>query len=557
MRRRWRHWLSSQVEFMHQLSPQDAQFLYAETAHNLTHVTSVSIYDPSTVPGGGAVRYADIVAHVGERLAYNPLFFRRLLRLPLELDYPYWIEDEHFDLESHMQRARLPEPGDWGQFCMHMARYHSRPLDMRRPPWEILVLEGLDKVEGLARGCYAIAIKIHHAAVDGAALMRFLASLGDADNRGTPLVALQVPESRGAEMPGLPALLSRAVRNNLGSPLRIASTLARAAPSLARAARGALAGGRGKNPVPATRFNAALSPHKVFGARDVPLDHLKRIKTLHPAATVNDAVLAVCSGALRRYLLAHDELPGQSLIAWVPINARPRGADADDGLGNDITAMTTVLFTDEEDALTRLKRIQGATRASKAARSGVSARLMTDVTRHLPAATQALSSRLLLRSGAAARLCNLFISNVPGPQVPVYMNGALMVRSVGLAPLADGMGLFIATPSYAGQMSFNVISTRELLPDIEFFMQCLVESLAELLALTETRATASERRAGKRAAAAPKAAASASTAQTEAKTRTQAQTKTATKTKASTPSRAGSRAKAKAKAKAKGRQGPV
>lgn len=503
MRRRWRHWLSSKVEFMHQLSPQDAQFLYADTGHNLTHVTSVSIYDPSTAPGGGAVRYQDIVAHIGERLAYNPVFFRRLLRLPLELDYPYWIEDEHFDLESHMQRARLPEPGDWGQFCMHMARYHSRPLDMRRPPWEILVLEGLDQVEGLACGCYAIAIKIHHAAVDGAALMRFLASLGDADNRGTPLVALQVPESRSAEIPGLPALLSRAVRNNLGSPLRIARTLARAAPSLARAAQGALAGGGGKNPVPATRFNAALSPHKVFGARDVPLDHLKRIKTLHRAATVNDAVLAVCSGALRRYLLAHDELPGQSLIAWVPVNARPRGADADgglgnradDGLGNDITAMTTVLFTDEEDALTRLKRIQGATRASKAARSGVSARLMTDVTRHLPAATQALSSRLLLRRGAAARLCNLFISNVPGPQVPVYMNGALMVRSVGLAPLADGMGLFIATPSYAGQMSFNVISTRELLPDIEFFMQCLVESLAELLALTETHATVKERRA--------------------------------------------------------------
>ena len=562
MRRRWRHWLSSQVEFMHQLSPQDAQFLYAETAHNLTHVTSVSIYDPSTVPGGGAVRYADIVAHVGERLVYNPVFFRRLLRLPLELDHPYWIEDEHFDLESHMQRARLPEPGDWGQFCMHMARYHSRPLDMRRPPWEILVLEGLDEVEGLARGCYAVAIKIHHAAMDGAALMRFLTSLGDADNRGTPLVALQVPESRSAEMPGLPALLSRAVRNNLGSPLRIARTLARAAPSLARAAQGALAGGRGKNPVPATRFNAALSPHKVFGARDVPLDHLKRIKTLHPAATVNDAVLAVCSGALRRYLLAHDELPGQSLIAWVPINARPRGADADDrlgnradgGLGNDITAMTTVLFTDEEDALTRLKRIQGATRASKAARSGVSARLMTDVTRHLPAATQALSSRLLLRSGAAARLCNLFISNGPGPQVPVYMNGALMVRSVGLAPLADGMGLFIATPSYADQMSFNVISTRELLPDIEFFMQCLVESLAELLALTAGgRATASKRRAGKRAAASPKAAAPASTAQTEAKARAKAQTKTATKaaTKARTPPRAGTGAKAR------GRQGPV
>ena len=517
---------------MHQLSSQDAQFLYAETAHNLTHVTSVSIYDPSTVPGGAAVRYKDIIAHVRERLACNPLFFRRLLRLPLEFDYPYWIEDEHFDLESHMQHARLPEPGDWRQFCIHMAGYHSRPLNMNRPPWEILVLEGLDKVEGLARGCYAVATKIHHAAVDGASLMRFVASMADADNRGTPLVPLEAPEIEGGEIPGLPALLSRALRNNLRSPLRIARTLARAAPDLARAARDALADGGRENPAPATRFNAALSPHKMFDARVVPLSDLKRIRALHPAMTVNDVVLGVCSGALRRYLLAHDELPERSLIAWVPINARARGADAGDRLGNDLAAMTTPLFTNEEDALTRLERIKRATRASKAARSGVSARLAMDIARHVPAAAQALSSRLLLRGGAAARLCNLFISNVPGPQVPMYMNGALMVRSVGLAPLADGMGLFIAAPSYAGQMSFNVISTRELLPDIEFFMRCLEESLAELLALTEARATAasgSKARTGAEAKAGKKAKAGA-----EAKTKTASRAKT----KAKTPSRA-------------------
>jgi diacylglycerol O-acyltransferase len=140
---------------MQQLSPQDAQFLYAETAHNLTHVTGVSIYDPSTVPGRRTVRFKDIIEHVRERLAYNPMFFRRLLRLPLELDYPYWVEDEYFDLEYHMQHGRLPEPGDWRQFCIHMARYHSRPLDMNRPPWEMFVVEGLDNVEGLAPGCYA------------------------------------------------------------------------------------------------------------------------------------------------------------------------------------------------------------------------------------------------------------------------------------------------------------------------------------------------------------------------------------------------------------------
>jgi hypothetical protein len=145
--------------------------------------------------------------------------------------------------------------------------------------------------------------------------------------------------------------------------------------------------------------------------------------------------------------------------------------------------MRAPIFTNEPDALKRLKRIHQATVSSKEARSGLSARLMTDITQHVPAATQVLASRLILRSGAAARFCNLFISNVPGPQIPMYMNGARMVRSVGLAPLADGMGLFIGTPSYDGQMSFNVISTREVLPDIEFFMACLEASLAELKSL--------------------------------------------------------------------------
>ena len=467
---------------MHQLSPQDAQFLYAETEHNLTHVTSVSIYDPSTVPGGGPVRYKDIIAHFRERLAYNPLFFRRLLRLPLEIDYPYWVEDEYFDLEYHMQHGRLPAPGDWRQFCIHLARYHSRPLDMNRPPWEIFVIEGLDNIEGLPSGCYAVVIKVHHAAVDGASMMKFFASIADSDPHGTPMVPLEEPNMEGGEIPPMPALVSRALRNNLRSPLRIAQTVLKAAPSLVEAAQESVARREGekKSPVPPTRFNVDLSPHKMVDVRFMPLDDLKAIRTLHPGATVNDAVLAVCSGALRRYLQHHNELPEDSLVAWVPINARPKGGDA---AGNNISAMTAPIYTNEPDPLKRLKRINAATQASKEARSGLSARLMTDITKHVPAATQVLASRLIIRSGAAARLCNLFISNVPGPQVPMYMNGARMVRSCGLAPLGDGMGLFIGTPSYDGQMSFNVISTREILPDIDFFMDCLDASAAELLAL--------------------------------------------------------------------------
>lgn len=484
---------------MHQLSSQDAQFLYLETAHNLAHVTSISIYDPSTVPGGSVVRFKDILAHVEQRLASNPLLTRRLLRLPLEVDYPYWIEDEFFDLEYHVTHSRLPEPGDWRQFCIHMARYHSRSLDMRRPPWEMYVVEGLDHVDGLPAGCYAIATKIHHAAGDGAALTRFFASLSDSDPQGTPVIPLQPVATGGDPMPPLGTLARRALVNNLRSPLRLGSALLRTLPELLGTAREAVRerqsdASQPRYPVPHTRFNVAVSPHKVFDARVVPLADLQAARALVPGATVNDVVLAVCSDALRRYLQHHDELPDSSLIAWVPINARARG-DADSGSsGNRISAMTTPIFTDESGTVERLRRISQSTRRSKEARAGIPARLMTDLTQHVPSATQVLASRLVLQTGLAARLCNVFISNVPGPQVPLYMNGARVLRNFGLAPLADGMGLFIATPSYDGQISFNIISTREIVPDIDVLMGCFDAALRALRSALEPAAAGATRR---------------------------------------------------------------
>ena len=548
---------------MHQLNPQDAQFLYGETEHNLTHVTSISIFDPSTVPGGRTVRYTDIIAHFRERLAYNPLFYRRLLRLPMEIDYPYWVEDEFFDLEYHMHHGRLPEPGDWRQFCIHMARYHSRPLDMNRPPWEIFVVEGLDNVEGLNKGCYAIATKIHHAAVDGTSLMKFFATIADSDNMGTPLIPLERPVIASGGVPAMSDIVRRALQNNLKSPVRIAETVMRAAPGLVQAAQESVSRrDADKQTVPPTRFNVDLSPHKMFDARIVPLDTLKAIRKVQPGVTINDVVLAICAGGLRRYLQHHNELPDEPLVAWVPINARPQGADGGDVPGNNITAMTAQIHTDEPDPLVRLQKINKATRASKEARSGVSARLMTDVTRHVPAATQVLASRLLIRSGAAARMCNLFISNVPGPQMPMYMNGARIVRSCGLAPLADGMGLFIGTPSYDGQMSFNVISTRELLPDIDFFMQCLEESVDELYALTTVeknkRSSRSKAKPTRKAKAGSAAKATAKTkAKGAAKGKAKAKAGTAAKSKSKTAVRKAPARKASATGKSAARKAPA
>jgi WS/DGAT/MGAT family acyltransferase len=468
---------------MDQLSPQDAQFLYMESEDNLTHVTSISIFDQTTVPDGEVVRFKDILAHIEGRLHMSPLFKRRLVRVPLELDFPYWVDDENFDLEYHVRHGRLPEPGDWRQFCIHMSRYHSRPLDMTKPLWEMFVVEGLDNIDWLPKGSYAIAAKIHHAAVDGKAIIDFFGAMADIDNKGTPAVPLNMAKLRRSPQPSLLDMAVRASWHTLRSPIGITDAVMRAAPSLYNLAHGALRSQKEeKYGVPDTRFNSIVSPQKMFDARAFSFADLKAVRAAVPGSTINDVILAVCGGGLRRYLQHHDELPDEPLVAWVPINARRDNASDPDAPGNNVTAMTAPIYTNIEDPIERLTSIQRATQQSKAAKSGLSARLMTDLSRHVPASTQVIASRLVLRAGMRARLCNLFVSNVPGPQVPLYMNGALQVGSYGMAPLVDGMGLFIATPSYNGQVTFNVTSTREIMPDIDFFVECLEQSLSDLKA---------------------------------------------------------------------------
>jgi WS/DGAT/MGAT family acyltransferase len=466
---------------MQQLSAQDAQFLYIETGNNLTHVMGVNVFDPSTAKGG-KVRFKDIIAHVEGRLDCSPVFRRRLLRLPLDFDHPYWVEDEYFDIEHHMFHGRLPEPGDWRQFCIHLSRHFSRPMDMNRPLWDMYVIEGLDGIEGFPKGAYAIATRVHHAAIDGASAMHFFSAMSDRDRKGTPAIDLTPVALEKAEAPSTTTVVNRAVVSNLVSPLKLTSTLLRFSPAIWGTIKRSLAaeGSRGAR-VPATRFNRPVSPHKVFEAATFRLQDLKQIKSRVEGATINDVVLAICAGALRSYLDHHGELPHDPLVAIAPVNARSGGRQAEMP-GNNISAMSVALPTYAAEPLDRLRIIRDTTSETKAAKSGISARLMTDLSKHVPAATLAGVARLLAGGRVATKLCNLFISNVPGPQQTLYMNGARMVHTYGMAPLADGMGLFIATPSYNGEMSFNIISDREMLPDIEFFRECVEAAHAELLA---------------------------------------------------------------------------
>jgi diacylglycerol O-acyltransferase len=310
-----------------QLGAQDAQFLYLQSGATLTHVMGVYIYDPSTAPGG-KVRFKDIVRHIENRSHTSPVFRRRLYRLPFDFDHPYWVEDPHFDLEAHIAHARLPEPGDWRQFCILVARHFSRPMDMNRPLWDAYVVEGLDRIEGVAPGSYALLHRIHHAAIDGVSGAHVFAALNDSDAAGTPALEPKVTGAGIGAAPNTFTVVTRALAANLTSPVRVMNAMIRLSPAMMGAAQKSLADLRSwtKPGIPKTRFNAPVSPYRMFDATTFALKDLGAIRPLVEGATINDVVLAICSGALRKYLSKHKELPADTLIAVAPINARNAAA---------------------------------------------------------------------------------------------------------------------------------------------------------------------------------------------------------------------------------------
>ena len=464
------------------LSAQDAQFLYTQTANNLTHIMGVYIYDPSTAPGG-FVRFKDIIRHVESRVDTSPLFKRRLHRLPFDMDHPYWVEDEHFDIEAHMSHARLPEPGDWRQFCIAVARWFSKPMDMNRPLWDIYIIEGLDRIPGIPKGSFAMLHRVHHAAVDGASGAHAFIAMSDIDAKGTPAIPEPPPVEELGKAPSSAETLSRAWSASMQSPVKFMNALMKMSPAIISSARKSIAEGGMTAGVPETRFNVPVGPHKMFDATTVALADVAEIRKKVPGATVNDVVLTTVGGALRKYLQKHKELPQDSLVAVAPINLRGKGGKASKP-GNQVSAMSVPVRTDIADPLERLAAVRDYTVEAKEAKAGVSARIMTDLSQHIPGATMAAVARLVTSERFAVRGTNLFISNVPGAQVPLYLAGAQLVQQHGMAPLANNMGLFVATPSYNGRIAFSLISERAVMPDIAFFRECIDESFADLMKAT-------------------------------------------------------------------------
>jgi diacylglycerol O-acyltransferase len=414
-----------------------------------------------------------------ERAHIAPYLRQRIVEVPFNADFPYWVRDESFDPEFHIRHIALPKPGDWRQLCIQVSRLYARALDRSRPLWELYVIEGLDNVEGIPPGCFALMTKLHHAAIDGVSSQAIAAALCDA----TPEIReVEGAEKWQADTPPTPfELTAMAMENNATRPWRYLEFLQKCAPTWTKAIEAAMAGELKAPPsVPRTRFNKVVSPHRVFEGVDFSLEKIKAIKA-DVGGTVNDVVLAICAGALRKYLLEKDELPEESLVSMCPVNVRD--ASALTTAGNQVVSMAVPLHTDIADAKERLQAICASTRDAKEYTNAIGAKSMMEMADFIPMELSVMGARVAAEQGIANFATpefNTVITNVPGPSVPYYSNGAKFVRGWGMGPSIDGNGLFHSVGSYCGEINMGVSCCREMMPDPAHYAELLHESFDEL-----------------------------------------------------------------------------
>jgi WS/DGAT/MGAT family acyltransferase len=475
---------------MRQLTSLDAQFLALENARQAGHVGSLAILDASTAPGG-RLGCPEVLALLRERLPLLPPLRWRLAEVPFGLDYPFWVDDPDFDLGYHVRELALASPGDDDQLAEQTAQIMSRPLDRARPLWELYVIEGLES------GHVAVLTKIHHAVVDGlsgAEIMGLLLDLA-AEGRELPEPAA----NHAGHAPGGMELFARGLLGVPRYPMRMLRSLPTAIPHLdqtpfgvlpgagavsrlaARAQR--LAGGTTVQTnlvAPKTSFNAPVTAHRRFDFGKLSLADVKAVKNAH-GVTVNDVVVSICAGAVRHWLLVHDELPEDPLVAQIPVSVRT--SEEFGTFGNRILLMAAPLHTEIEDPVERLRATHESLAVMKERHRALPAALLQDANHFVPPAVFARAARLTFRystSRSGRPTWNLVISNVPGPQFPLYLAGAKLVANYPVSVITDGMGLNITVMSYMGSLDFGLVADRDQMPDLEIVLERLGTEL-ELL----------------------------------------------------------------------------
>jgi diacylglycerol O-acyltransferase len=454
------------------LGPQDASFLYLESPSVHQHVGGVAILDPSTAPSG-RLTYPDLVRVISSRLHLAPRFRQRVLFPPFATARPVWVDDVNLDIAFHMRRAALPSPGGHRELVDYIQRVISRPLDRTKPLWELYLIEGME--DGLA----AILTKVHHSMVDGLAAIDLASAVYDFAPE--PQILTPPPWEPEPEPSRLDLLLD-AVTEQMTHPARGLADLAqRTLQTPARVARqaGDILGGLmdvvGAGVLaPPSPFNRRVGPNRRFAMVESPVQTFKDIKRAL-GATVNDVVLATVAGGLYRFLRHRGEpTRARSLRAMVPVSVRSK--DERSAMGNRVSSIFVDLPVGPMGAKRRLSLIRERTKHLKESNYAVGAEFLMNIGSWAPPTIHAMAARLAART----RVINLVVSNVPGPQIPMYIAGAKLLAQYPIMPIAESMGLSIAATSLAGTMAFGLTADWDTLPDIEFLADAMEEALGEL-----------------------------------------------------------------------------
>jgi diacylglycerol O-acyltransferase / wax synthase len=459
---------------MQRLSGLDASFLYLESPAQPLHICSILELDTSTMPHG--YTFDRLRCDLALRIKAMPQFREKLADSPLNLDHPVWVDDNQFDVSRHLHRIGLPAPGGRMELAEISGHIAALPLDRTRPLWEMWVIEGVAGTNAQQGGRLALMTKVHHACVDGVTGASLLSQLCSTEANAPPPEPVDgVGDATQFQiaMSGLAKFASR--------PLHLASVLPNTMSSMVQTLLRARIGQAMASPfaAPPTTFNASITANRNIAYAQLDLKDIKRVKN-HFDVKVNDVVMALASGVLRQFLFDRGELPNSSLVAMVPVSVHGK---SDRPGRNQISGMFARLETQIADPAERLKAIAYANSVAKQHSSAIGASLLQDWSQFAAPAIFGLAMRAYARTSLTKRrpVHNLIISNVPGPQLPLYLLGCEVKAMYPLGPIFHGSGLNITVMSLNGKLDVGLIGCPELVPDLWELADDFVVGMEELL----------------------------------------------------------------------------
>ncbi|WP_269619561.1 wax ester/triacylglycerol synthase family O-acyltransferase [Zhongshania sp. BJYM1] len=466
---------------MQQLDGLDALFALNERQHAPMHIAAFLVYKPKNIKHKTFLQQ-EVRDSFKQRLSASPIFRRRLLTIPYGMDHPYWIEDQHFDLDRHIFSHSIKDHG--GDLPSLLAKLHAQPMNMKRPLWEVHVIHGLGTLKTYEKGSFGLYLKVHHAAMDGVSGTEILAALHNLEPIAFALE--DASEKEDHWQPDTPpsswSIARQICINSLRKPMNFAWQARKLIPTIRQAASVI------STPDHRPRVNWQKSPFntRITAERNIQLVHLdfsrlRQIRRHYPQTTVNHVILSIVGGALRRYLIELNKLPDNPLSSMIPVNVRSSDSNI---AGNAIGMMIASLRTDIQCPLQRLQAVRDASNNAKQFSSTIGRSSLTSLVREMPnglesAALGALSALAYWPGGVSLPACTI-VSNVPGPPVPLYFNDAKLVDMLGLGLIVDHLGLFHVAMSYNGVMTLSVLSSPNALKEPALYKRCLEESFAAL-----------------------------------------------------------------------------